>query len=245
MINKLKQKYKSALKKIKWKFKLKFSKKIYVSFGENCLPDNILERHKLKSLTSPYSHGRTNIEYILLLERDNYKDFLNPDYLKYEMVDGKKIAPRLKKYTEITNKYNQAQMNGFEFTHHDVIKSINLRKKFEERVKKIQSFIGQKKYIILYHHRYNKNTNLEQLILNLKELKELYSGNKNLAEVICFTQNIVETPNERNVEFFNREGIHLIKFNTLNLWEGENDDIFWARTDEDLIIKMIDYLKKI
>lgn len=48
---------------------------IYLSFGENCLTDRLLERHGLKSFATPFSWGLSNVEYILQIEKDKYKDF--------------------------------------------------------------------------------------------------------------------------------------------------------------------------
>ena len=95
MISSLKDKY------FRWRNKrhLNASHKVYLSFGENCLPDHILNRYALKSFTTPFSHGRSNVEYILNLERDDYTDFLNLDYLSYEYLNEDRVQ-RLKKYTE-------------------------------------------------------------------------------------------------------------------------------------------------
>lgn len=56
-------------------------KYVIVSFGENCLTDNILSRNDLKSFSTPYSSGRSNIEYILAHEKEYFNDFLNSAYL--------------------------------------------------------------------------------------------------------------------------------------------------------------------
>lgn len=42
---------------------------IWLSLGENCLSDNILSRHSLKSFSTPFSHARSNIDYALELEK--------------------------------------------------------------------------------------------------------------------------------------------------------------------------------
>ena len=243
-MRKIKKKIKIALIKIKIKIQLYCQKKIFVSFGENCLTDNILERHKLKLLTTPFSHGRSNVEYILQLERDNYKDFLNPNYLQYEMFNEKKV-PRLKKYNQIHNDYNELHKNGFEFTHHDVIKDESARIKLKQRLDKLQNLIGKKKFIILYHHRVNSGTNMEQLTDNLCELKQLYSKNKIKSEVVCFTQNIITDIKDRKISYKENKEIHFFVFNTINEWEGDNQNVFWARCDDDLLSEMVYFIKKL
>jgi glycosyltransferase involved in cell wall biosynthesis len=244
MIKRFKKPIKTIVAKGKGKLNLLFSKKIYVSYGENCLTDNILQRHFLKSLTTPFSHGRSNVEYILQLERDNYKDFLNPEYLRYEVL-GKKEVPRLKKYNVVDNQYNDAHENGFEFTHHDVINNESHRFKMNKRVHALRKLNGRKKFIILYHHRSNSRTNIDLLLKHLQELKELYSSNSLTSEVICFTQNIISDTIDRKLSYAQNNGIHYFIFHTMNEWAGDNNDIFWAKCDEDLIVQMLSIVKKL
>ena len=220
------------------------SKKLYLSFGENCLSDNVLERYKLKSFTTPFSHGRCNIEYILNLEKDKYKGFTSLENLKYEDLNGKEVA-RLQNYRTIQNTYHELQMNGFEFTHHDIIKDDNLKIKFKKRVLKLLQYKGKKKYIILYHHRFCAETKFELLIEHLNVLKSLYSNNKNNSEVVLFKQAIVPNELDRKIEYIQYKNIHIFNFYTLNIWEGDIPEILWAKCDDDLIIKMIEKIKRL
>lgn len=243
-IRKVVKKATTILSGVKWKLRLKFAKTIFMSFGENCLTDNILERHKLKLITTPFSHGRSNIEYILQLELDNYKNFLNTDFIQYETLNDKKV-PRLKTYNVILNGYNELHINGFEFTHHDVISSDAMRLKFKQRVEILQKLKKTKKIVILYHHRMNPKTDSERLFNDLLKIKEIYTSRKNRSEVVCFTQRIINDTNHRKMVYEIKKGIHYFEFHTLNEWEGDNQEIFWARCDEDLIIKMINQIKKL
>ena len=244
MIQQMIKRTKTTFKKIKWKLKLKFSKTLFVSFGENCLTVNIQDRHKLKLFTTPFSHCRSNIEYIIQLETDNYKNFLNTDFLRYEVLNDKKI-PRLKTYDTIENDYNKLHKNGFEFTHHDVIASEEIRSKFKNRVDELQKFKKTKKIIIFYHHRSTVTTDREKLFRDLLKIKEIYSCNKHHSEVICFTQKIIKEPELRKVVYEIKNGVHYFEFHTLNEWAGDDQEIFWARCDEDLITKMIAQVKKL
>lgn len=240
----LARKAKKLFKLTKQKIQLFYTRRIYVSFGENCLTDNILERHNLKLITTPFSHGRTNIEYIIQLEQDNYKDFLNPAYLQYEDLNGKQV-PRLKKYNSIQNQYNKLHENGFEFTHHDVIASPVIRQKMQNRIVTLQRLKGNKSFILLYHHRVNPTTNQEQLFSDLNKIKEIYSSRKFQSEVVCFTQKIINETDQRKVVYEIKNGIHCFVFHTLAEWAGGNDDLFWARPDEDLIKQMILTIKSL
>jgi Putative papain-like cysteine peptidase (DUF1796). len=227
----------------KEKIRLFFSNKLYVSFGENCLTDNILKRYGLKHLTTPFSHCRSNIEYILHLERDDYADFLNLDYLEYEKVSGK-MVPRLKKYNTIQNEYISSHKKGFEFTHHDVISDEKVRTKIQQRVFNLKKLIGKKKFVIFYHHRVNNATDKDLLIRHLCELREIYSTKKIKSEIICFTQRIINSFAERSVSYSKDDEIHFFVFNTMNEWSGDDQEIFWARCDEDLIKEMVFFAKR-
>lgn len=230
--------------RVKGKLALIFTNKLYLSFGENCLADNILNRHRIKSFTSPFAHGRSNIEYILQLEKDRYKDFLDLRFLKYERL-GEKEVPRLKKYDLIRNMYDVSHAKGFEFTHHDVIRYANLREKMQNRVQKLQYFKGRKRIIILYYHKATIASNMEMLTGDLRKLKGIYSNDKLNSEVVCFYQRRVTEASERCLLYSNKNHVHLFTFCTINPWGGENNDIFWATCDEDLISEMIDFIKRL
>lgn len=71
--------------------KQRLSDTYYVSIGENCLTDNILDRFNIKSFSTPYSHGRSNIEYAIHLESEKYQNLLNPEFLYYDYVGETKV----------------------------------------------------------------------------------------------------------------------------------------------------------
>lgn len=90
IMKKLKKHIKGIIKHIK-RIKKILDKNVIFSVGENCLADNILARNGLKSFSSPYSSGRSNIEYILAFEKEAFSDFLNQKYLKYENFGDKQL----------------------------------------------------------------------------------------------------------------------------------------------------------
>lgn len=215
---------------------------IFFSLGENCLTDNILSRYELKSFSSPYSSGRSNIEYILYFEKEEFKNFLNLDYLKYDYFNDKKVV-RNTLIKSTVNNYEASVMNGFEFTHHDIISDSNLKRTMRRRCNRLIN-LKNKKIYMLYHHRLCENTNEELLFNHFQELKEIYKQRNNDVFIYFFTQKIVLNDNERRIEKF-KLGNDIYKYvlYTLNKWEGENQDIFWARCDDDLIKVMINDIK--
>jgi hypothetical protein len=218
---------------------------VYVSFGENCLTDGILKRFNIKSFTTPYSHGRSNIEYINTIEKDNFAHFLNPNYLKYENLNGKQVV-RSVYYTNQNNIYENSVMQGFEFTHHDVLNNPIHINTFNRRIDRLKALAGAHLYIF-YHHRYCEKTNEKQLLSDLSKIHDIYTNRNNLVHVILFTQKLVDTPLNRKVIYHppqSENSVHVFYFYTLNIWGSSNQDIFWARIDDDLIAKMINFIQK-
>lgn len=159
------------------------------------------------------------------------------------MVDEKKV-PRNKKYVITENKYHESCSKGFEFTHHDVIGDKKMYNTIQKRCNRMLKK-NDKKLIILYHHRFCEYTNRDLLISHLLELKKLYENRYKEVIIYLFSQTIVTKPELRKVESYDMEGIKVYLFYTLNEWAGKNQDIFWARCDNDLIKEMIDDIKKI
>lgn len=217
-------------------------KRLYLSFGENCLTDDILARYGIKSFSTPYSSGRSNIEYILQIEKDNFKDFLNPEFMKYYYL-GKKRVVRLTKYDKIENQYDLLHVNGFEFTHRDVLNNLRDRKIFDKRVKRMLDF-KNKEVNIFYHSRCNANTNEDLLLEHLAELKKIYEKRCASVNIYMFTQIIVSDGIERKLVREYKNGINIYKFHVLNAWQGDDEDIFYARCDDDLIKLMINDAKR-
>ena len=54
-----------------------------------------------------------------------------------------------------------------------------------------------------------------------------------------FSQVIVSEEIQRKAEHMVSRGINVYRFHTLHEWAGKEDDIFWARCDDDLLKIMI------
>ncbi len=228
---------------IKFKHYLNRQKKVqYLSFGENCLTDDILKRYHLKTFSSPYSSARSNIEYILQIEKDHFNHFVDTDFIKYENINGRN-TPRLTAYNKIENTYHKTCMNGFEFTHHDIIGDINAKKAMIRRCKRMLH-LKRKKVCIFYHHRYCEETDKKMLIKHLRELRDLYIDRGCDTHIFMFTQKLVSSEEERKIECEIVDEIRLYTLFTLNIWGGNNEEFLWARCDEDLLRIMIQDIKK-
>lgn len=216
-------------------------KDIYISIGENCLSDDILSRNNLKSFSSPFSSGRSNIEYILAFEKENYADILNPEFLLYESDGNKKVA-RNKKYVSVENRYNESCMNGLEFTHHDIINDENVRERIKVRINRMLG-LKNKRIVMLYHHRKCDDTDMQLLIHHLSELSSIYESRNNKVRIYLYYQIIVMDQEQRHVEYYRERNVYVFKFYTLKEWAGENQDVFWARCDDDMLKTMIERIK--
>ena len=242
MNNKVSRFFKTIIRNMKKMFH-HFDKNIIFSIGENCLTDNILERYHLKSFSSPYSSGRSNVEYILNFENEEMLDFLNPTFLKYEYFNDKRVV-RNKKYVNVVNKYNETVTNGFEFTHHDVLGNKRIRNQLFRRCDRLKR-LKKKNIILVYHHRFCTGTDANLLCKHLNQLADVFKRRNNTVHVFAFTQKLDANNESRWIEKHFFEGVNYYILHTITEWQGENQDIFWARCDDDLIQTMVDDIKNV
>ncbi len=99
---------------------IQYKEPFFLSLGENCLADNILQRHGLKSFSSPYSSARSNITYAIKNEAHNYENLLSRDSNILTERYGKKTVVNTS-FSKIDNIFDIAVNRGFEFTHHNII----------------------------------------------------------------------------------------------------------------------------
>ena len=218
-------------------------KKICLSFGENCITDNILDRYRIKSFSTPFSSARSNIEYIIGAEKDNYSKFLSLENIIYK-YNGEKKLPYLCVYNELKNHYKEGHMNGFEFTHHDVLNDPKALKSYKRKIYRLLN-LKNTHIFIFYFHRYSPETNYGQLFDDLKELKNIYKkrGN-NICQIIFFEQVIIDSC-ERRIENQSNIDLNIYRFYTNKIWEGDNPKYLFGLVDDDLINEFIcDVCKK-
>lgn len=216
---------------------------LWLSLGENCITDDILKRHKLKSFSTPYSSGRSNIDNILQLEANNYKGLLEHKNLDQTIFWGKSVV-RSKIYNKSDDSYHQSVSNGFEFTLHDPINSTDHFESFTRKISRMQSIRNSENIVFLYYHRKSPNSQITELRNKLSSLSDIYSGECNICKVVLFHQTLVLRKEDRGLKIKNT-GNNIIEFEffTENLWEGNEPNIFWGRVDDDLISLMLKNIK--
>jgi hypothetical protein len=220
--------------------------KIYwLSLGENCLPDDILKRYGLKSFSTPFSNGQTNLDYDLILERIRYKGFLDKENLKYEQQSLKRFS-RSTITNACDNIYVDYHMRAFGTSYFDLINSEENRQSFSRKIQNLLSLRGKGNAVFFYHYRYHEHQNLEKIFEKAFEYSTYYSKRKKKSHVIVFTQKIIGDISDKAIHYQRvRKNVHFFNFHTQQIWAGNDPYIFWAKPDEDLIKKMIDTTIKI
>ena len=218
-----------------------WNKNICFSLGENCLPDELLIRYDLKSFSSPYASARSNVEYILAFEKERFSAFLDEAWLEYETVAGKKTA-RNTKYFQTENQYHPTCCNGFEFIHHDVLGDGKARKTMRRRCERMLN-LRNKSITMLMHHRLCPATDMELLLRHLSALAKIYEERNNRVSIILFYQVIIPDESARRVETYQSGSVRVFTFYTTKEWAGTDEEVLWAKCDDDLIKTMIDSIK--
>jgi hypothetical protein len=233
--------FKRTIKNMYKKWKNKDNLKadtLWVSMGENCLPDDILRRHNRKSFSTVFSSGRSNIEYILQMEYDNYTNLLKKDYL-VQCPDGTNSVIRSTYYKKCNDKYSPRHMLGFEFTHHNPLKVREDNRAFKRRISRQIQLRGTRNFVFLYHHRITDNSNISSLRSHLNELLSLYNIENRNCKVVLFYQNIIGRSAEKFIDFnFHKSGLLEFVCHTHDIWGGDDLDTFWAKKDDRLFAEM-------
>lgn len=214
-------------------------KEINISLGENCLTDNVLERFGIKSFSTPYSHGRSNIDYAIHLEKEKYSRLLNHSFLYYDHVGPTKVIRNFC-YSKADKIFSDIHLKGFEFTHHDVINNGQHRQSYERKIQRMLSIDNNFFVRFYYHYRKCNKQNLERFIPKAKEFLSFYKSRGTDCQLIFFTQETVATREKKSVEkIYDKDRIKGYVFRTLKIWGGKDQDTFWAKEDDDLISVMI------
>ena len=228
------------------KFWRSFDRNVIFPVGENCLADRILGRYGLKSFSSPCSSGRSNIEYVLAFEKEEFRDFLNPEFLRYGFFEGRK-AVQNRKYVEVSNAYRPSVTNGFELPHHDVIGDRRQYKALKRRCERL-THLKHRNVIMLYYHGLCAETDMRLLVSHIVQLEEIYRNRGNTVHAFVFSQVIVPDRRDRKMEKETVDGVHLYRFYTNREWSNGSDDndpdLFWAVCDDDLLAGMADDIRR-
>ena len=211
---------------------------LWLSLGENCLTDELLRRHGKKSFSTPYSHGRSNIDYALQLEMYGYDILLDNRLLEVADAFGDRVI-RSKYITQSSPIFDSSHRMGFEMTHHDVIENADHRGSFLRKIERMKSIRGREDVVFFYHHRVCSSTNLEILRRKLIDFKNIFSTKDTKCFVVLFYQTISNHDARRVIVSEKYNGLIECEFFTEERWAGRDPKIFWAQLDDDLIGEMM------
>jgi hypothetical protein len=212
---------------------------LWLSLGESCLPDALLKRHGKKSFSTPYSHGRSNVDFALKLESDGYDVLLYFSRLEVGDAFGDRVI-RSKCITWSSPIFDASLRIGFDFTHHNVIANNDHRESISRKIERLKTLRGKEDVVFFYHHQYCSLSNIELLRDKLLDFMHYYPGIGVRVFVAFFYQDVTGCQNSRRVDISsNSNGLIECVFYTKNCWEGRDPNLFWALVDDDLVGEMI------
>lgn len=211
---------------------------LWLSLGENCLPDDILKGHEKKSFSTLFSSGRSNIDYILSLESSGYENLLDLDNLIYGDAWGTKVV-RSKNTINADDIYDPGCSKGFEFTHHNPIDSQKDRESLMRKISRLKSAKLNDNIIFLYHHRKTNKSDLEKIRQKLRDFQSRYQNDEVKCSICLFYQSVMAGKADRRIHATIHDTFMEFDFHTEYVWGGNDANIFWAVNDDDLILNMI------
>lgn len=218
-------------------------KTVWLSLGENCLPDDILSRFHLKSYSSPFASCRSNIDYLIEMHTNKYDNLFDEESVSKFSLDGGTVLRSIV-YNKSHPIYHNLHTNGFEFTHHNWIDNPDLKQSLQRRLRRMVSDIGCKDFVFLYHHRITESSDTQKIRLKLSLFADFFTSNYKKCKIIFFYQNLTSEDSERRVITKDLDD-NVLEYEiiTTHAWEGSNQNIFWARVDNDLLKTMIESAK--
>ncbi|MGL4725890.1 MAG: DUF1796 family putative cysteine peptidase [Scandinavium sp.] len=211
---------------------------LWLSIGENCLTDDILRRHHRKSYSHVFSSSRSNIEYVLQMEQDNYRYLLPKEHLVHCIIDSHEVI-RSGWYKTCANIYSPRHMEGFEFSHHNPLDVEEDRRAFKRRIARTLEIRGKKNVVFAYHHRLNERSDLAFIREKLNTLIDLYNNDDVNCQIVFFYQQLINESEQSRLAFFpSQSGLLEFVCHSKVLWGGEDQTAFWAKSDDDLFAEM-------
>lgn len=213
---------------------------IFISIGENCLPQGIIDRKKLTSIVSPFSWARSNIQYATQILEGNFHDLISDSRIVYDERYGRNYVVN-PSYQCDSTLFERSVSSGFEFTHHDIIAHLDHKESYRRKIDRfLEGATGNAPINLLYHHRFHGRMNIERVVSDVQNFVDIYRRRgANVQQAIIMTQKIVGDRAERRIEVSNDGGVSLAVFHTTKSWGGNDPDVLWAKVDDDLIDEML------
>lgn len=205
----------------------------WLSLGENCLSQNIINDLGLKTLTSPFAWTSVTIDHILNIQDT---EFSKLDY-DYYPVDTNGIAGPWHKTSKNSDDSIFAERHHqMYFFHNDFLAKEEEYNKIARRFERYHS-LAIEKNVFLYHYRYSNNMNVAYVRSKLEHFIATYYPN---SVAVLLYQTIA--PNKSVNLVSESNSVLEFDIHTDMTWDGEN----WnAKNDRWLHKEMIDVVSSI
>jgi hypothetical protein len=207
---------------------------VFISLGENCLADAVLSKVGLKEESFPFGSSGSNIEYITQIIESDFKDFLNPAFLKkatvFQLEGVLNVA-----YANVNQIFYQRTSEGYEFAHHDVLAQKD-RESMQRKVDRFRQVLRSGKQIVfIYNYRHHKNQDVGLILKLLEEFLHMLESNYSKKfKCILFFQTLGQ--NERDV-IIKKHKSRLLSAEFISTFEWTGNDNWDGRSDDDLFRK--------
>lgn len=211
---------------------------VIVSIGENCLVDYYLKLLKVKNESFVFDNCRSNIEYVDQIIRSNFSKLIDKKYLFLKTVEKTRLVTKNNIYSVSNNIYCPYHVDGFEFTHHNLVDNINDYNSFMRKICRFRELLkSDMKIKFVYNYKFNQNYDKDCLIrlvnIFINNLATVY-GNK--FKIIVISQELLSDHSETLFTVENKsEYLQHIHVKSCALWLNDN----WnGKTDEALLIEL-------
>lgn len=216
-----------------------------VSLGENCLTHEVLQRHGLSPIVTPFAHSRSNLDYALQLEERGYDSLLDRRFLALHET-GERAQPIVVRSTAVAEcdpLFHPLHTAGFELTHHNVIEEPEARASVARKIDRLHDLRRRRDLWFFYHYRLHPEADLDSLAAKADRFLQFYNSANSAARFVIFEQELVERSAQRGLDQIHlSEHVTSFNFRTLAPWAGDNNDDFWALRDDDLFSAMFQRL---
>jgi hypothetical protein len=220
---------------------------LWLSLGENCLSQYIIDNNNLNTKYTPFSWTGTTIEMINKAEEDDYKNFFNFNYFSWEPDPDPEVpdlpqfyAPVNTFYSDNGGRFSKRYSQGFRFAHH---KEITFNKEEEEKIEKRLyrlKNIENQTIVFVYNYTNLLNNHHDPLKIRkmLQSFKQKYEAKNNKVFFLYFYQNPDNSKNTYKL-VSDDNGIFEFEF-TCELWGS----IQWkAVNQEPFFTEIIRYIE--
>jgi hypothetical protein len=203
----------------------------WVSLGENCVSQWIINDLGLKTIISPYSWGFSTIDHIINLQEE---DFTIENYAQenHPFLHEKYTIHKTSKNSN--DSFFVSSSKTFAFRHHDFFSNYDNYKKIKRRMNRYKS-LNSDEIVFLYHHRIGQTPSSEYVRSRLEYfLLEYYPK----AKALMFYEVESKQKGIRLVE--DKNNVFEIEVKTIVTHESQKRG--WKLENSDLHKKMLDYV---